>query len=112
MTVLLLATAELKDELLTHPVNENIELKWITAPGDSFHCHTTDACIDLLFENTSERINWLKDLQCPLIIVNSVATTLQQINDHFIRINGWLPPDPRSLRSKARFQQLASRILS
>ena len=66
MTVLLLATAELKEELLAYPVSEKIELKWITDPADFVPGHSIDACIDLLFENTSERIAWLKNLQTRL----------------------------------------------
>ena len=89
MTLVLLGTGELKDELLSHPVDENIQLIWITDPADLPAGHPADAMIDLLFENTTERINWLKGLQCPLIIINSVATALREINDNFIRINGW-----------------------
>ena len=89
MTVLLLATAELKEELLAYPVSEEIEVKWITDPADFVPVHSIDACIDLLFENTSERIAWLKNLRTELIIINSVVTPLYQVNEDFVRINGW-----------------------
>jgi 3-hydroxybutyryl-CoA dehydrogenase len=88
MTVLLLATDELKEELFALPVSEKIELKWITQPGDFMPGQSIDACIDLLFENTRERIDWLNSLQAPLII-NSVVFPMHQIKEHFIRINGW-----------------------
>ncbi len=89
MTVLLLATAELKEELLAYPVSEEIEVKWITDPADFVPVHSIDACIDLLFENTSERIAWLMNLQAALIIINSVVIPLNQVNEDFVRINGW-----------------------
>jgi 3-hydroxybutyryl-CoA dehydrogenase len=89
MTVLLLATTELKEELLAYPVSEKIELKWITTPADFVPGHPLDACIDLLFENTSERVAWLKTLQTTLIIINSVVIPLNQIKENFVRINGW-----------------------
>jgi len=89
MTVLLLAKDEQREELFAYPVNEKIELKWITDPGEFIPGQSIDACIDLLFENTTERIAWLKSLQAPLIIINSVVLPLHQIQPHFIRINGW-----------------------
>jgi 3-hydroxybutyryl-CoA dehydrogenase len=89
MTVLLLASAELKEELLAYPVSEEMEVKWITDPADFVPVHSIDACIDLLFENTSERIAWLMNLQAALIIINSVAIPLSQVNEDFVRINGW-----------------------
>jgi 3-hydroxybutyryl-CoA dehydrogenase len=89
MTVLLLATAELKEELLAYPVNEKVELKWIKDPADFVPVQSIDACIDLLFENTAERVSWLKKLKTPLVIINSVVIPLHQIEEDFVRINGW-----------------------
>lgn len=89
MRVLLLATAELKEELLAYPVSEKIELKWITDTADFVKVHSFDACIDLLFEHTSERVAWLMNLQSPLVIINSVVMPLNQIKENFVRINGW-----------------------
>jgi 3-hydroxybutyryl-CoA dehydrogenase len=89
MRVLLLATDELKEELFAHPVREKIELKCITDPNAFIPGQSIDACVDLLFENTDERITWLKSLQASLIIINSVVTPLHHIQGHFIRINGW-----------------------
>ncbi|MEP7373346.1 MAG: 3-hydroxyacyl-CoA dehydrogenase family protein [Chitinophagaceae bacterium] len=89
MTVLLLATDELKEELFAHPVSEEIELNWITDPNDFILGQSVDACIDLIFENTTGRIAWLKSLQASITIINSVVVPLHRIHDHFIRINGW-----------------------
>ena len=89
MRVMLLANDELKEELFAQPVSKKIELKWITGPNEFMPDQSIDACIDLLFENTNERITWLKSLQAPLIIINSVMVPLHHIQEHFIRINGW-----------------------
>jgi len=89
MTVLVLANEEQREELLAFPVSEEIELKWIKDPSELNPRQSIDACIDLLFENTKERIAWLANLGIPLIIINSVIVTLQEIERAFIRINGW-----------------------
>src|SRR5688572_9276808 len=89
MTVLLVANDEQREELLAYPVSDEIELKWINEPGKLKPGESIDACIDLLFENTKERIGWLKRLGTPLIIINSVIVTLQEMQQPFIRINGW-----------------------
>ena len=89
MKVLLLANDELKEELFAHPVSETIELKWVTGPEEFIPVESIDACIDLLFENTTERVTWLKSLQCPLIIINSVVVPLHHLQQQFVRINGW-----------------------
>lgn len=89
MTVLLLADDEQKEELLACPVNDAIKLKWIKEPVGNLHTQTFDACIDLLFDNTKERINWLNQLSSSLIIVNSVIVMLRDIQQNYVRINGW-----------------------
>jgi len=89
MNVLLLANEEQKDELLSWPADNTIRLTWITKPEDLLTIEPIDACIDLLFENTSERISWLQNLSSPLVLVNSVIEPLQHIQQPFIRINGW-----------------------
>lgn len=48
-----------------------------------------DVFIDLLFENSPERIIILKQQLPKLVIINSVADTLTETNIDFIRINGW-----------------------
>lgn len=89
MTVLVIANDEIKDELFSHTAKDVIQLTYIQAPAEYVPGKRIDACIDLLFENTSERIGWLNNLQAPLIIINSVITPLKNIQQDFIRINGW-----------------------
>jgi 3-hydroxybutyryl-CoA dehydrogenase len=89
MKVLVLATDELKAELLARPVNKDVDLQWLSELPVSPDYRDAGVCIDLLFEPAEERINWLRQLKMPLIIVNSVITPLKEIGADFIRINGW-----------------------
>ena len=89
MTVLLLANKEQKDELLSCPAVNTIRLTWITKTEDLLTIEPIDACIDLLFQNTRERTGWLHNLSSPLVLVNSVIEPMHQIQQPFIRINGW-----------------------
>lgn len=89
MTVLLLADDEQREELLACRVNNAVKLEWIKEPVNNFRSQTFDACIDLLFENTKERINWLSQLDASLVIINSVIVTLHDIGQNYVRINGW-----------------------
>lgn len=90
MRVLVITSKELKEELLAMPVSDTIQFDWLNRAEELDPKHHFDACIDLLFENTPERIKWLNSLQAsPLIIINSVITPLQEIEKNFIRINGW-----------------------
>jgi 3-hydroxybutyryl-CoA dehydrogenase len=88
MKVLVLATDELKAELLARPVNKDVDLQWLSELPVSPDYRDAGVCIDLLFEPAEERINWLRQLKMPLIIVNSVITPLKEIGADFIRING------------------------
>ncbi|MGZ8557759.1 MAG: 3-hydroxyacyl-CoA dehydrogenase family protein [Chitinophagaceae bacterium] len=95
MNVLVLANDVQKAELLYLPLKEGIQISWIKETAGYTVDQPIDACIDLLFEHNAERIEWLKNLfvvsdgQAPLIIINSVITTLEDIKEKFIRINGW-----------------------
>lgn len=88
MNVLMLANDGQKEELLALRANDSIHFKWITEidgeTNDSF-----DACIDLLFDTNPGRIEWLKNLNTSLIVINSVDIRLKDIQEDFIRINGW-----------------------
>lgn len=89
MKVLALVNEELRNELLSLPVSDAIQWQWITRPGEAAPEPATAACIDLLFENSAARVQWLKELGTPLVIINSVITTLDEIGENFVRINGW-----------------------
>lgn len=89
MKILVIANDELKEELLAQPINDTIQIHWATGPGNDTSIQNTMACVDLLFENNSDRITWLKQLNLPLVIVSSVITPLNEIKEDFVRINGW-----------------------
>ena len=89
MNVLVIANDWQKEELLNLPVNNTIRITWIKTTTDINADETFDACIDLLFENDRPRVEWLKNLQSPLIVINAVTTLLKDIQQDFIRINGW-----------------------
>jgi 3-hydroxybutyryl-CoA dehydrogenase len=88
MHLVVLSTDNLKNELLAQAQNKTLSITWVT---DAQQLTTyTDATIylDLLFENTPERILLLQRLRKP-VIINSVSHTLTFIDPFFIRINGW-----------------------
>lgn len=89
MNVVVLGTDEQKNELLQIAVDKDLNLQWFTGPGSPGIPLVMDACIDLGFENTNERLNWLKQLNCPLVVINSVVITLEETGGEFVRINGW-----------------------
>lgn len=89
MKILVIGTAAQQEELLAFPVSPGTELTWINRPGNVADYAMTDACIDLLFENDPSRIQWLRELNTSLVIINSVVTSLGEIQENFIRINGW-----------------------
>ena len=89
MNVLVLANDWQKEELLTLPLHDTIQITWIKTPTDIYVGQSFDACIDLLFDNNAERIDWLKNLQSPIIVINSVIIPLKDIQQDFIRINAW-----------------------
>ena len=59
---------------------------WSTIPVSDT---PVSVCIDLLFDNSAERIDQLKNIQAEIIFVNLVAETCIHLPDNFIRINGW-----------------------
>ena len=76
----------LKEEWLSQGRQEALQVKWLSAPTpvEGAECY-----IDLLFQPAADRINSLQKLQPAIIIVNSVITTLNDLPENFIRINGW-----------------------
>lgn len=46
-------------------------------------------CIDMLFDNSAERIRELNSLNAAVVVVNFVAGTLTGLGPNFVRMNGW-----------------------
>lgn len=89
MRVLVIANEELKEELSAGINNSTAQIEWISNISNYTPATSFDACLDLVFQNSPARIKWLNNLQVPLVIVNSVIITLGEIQQDFVRINGW-----------------------
>lgn len=89
MRILVIADTNLKEELALLSGANGIDMHYIKEPGVLKDKKPFDACIDLLFEFNKERVKWLKGLNIPVIVVNAVNITLEEIGEDFIRINGW-----------------------
>lgn len=89
MKVIVLADDVQKAELLSCPIDEALQIEWLTAPCSLPQDLPAEACIDLLFENDPGRIQWLRQLKAPVIVINSVIVPLEAIGDGIVRINGW-----------------------
>jgi 3-hydroxybutyryl-CoA dehydrogenase len=88
MTVAILASATLKQELLTKKLPEAITVVWVDSVR-SLTIADADVYMDLLFELNPERTQQLKQLQPKPVIVNAVPWTTKEIGADFIRINAW-----------------------
>jgi len=92
MKIVVIATEDLKNELLAQELSDKTEVEW---QQEIMPVQDADAYIDLLFNHSSERIDKLQKLSAGLsghpvlIIVNAVNLTLKELPAGFIRINGW-----------------------
>jgi len=89
MRLVVLADEILKEELLSNGITREVDIIWIDDVDEFTYRENADGCIDLLFDNTKERIELLKKLSSQPVIVNSVIDTLEDINAPFVRINAW-----------------------
>jgi 3-hydroxybutyryl-CoA dehydrogenase len=88
MQIVVRCTESQKEEWLSNGTQADVDVLWAFEKVDLLRFKTADAIVDLLFENTQENLNLLK--QCSgLKIINSVVDTLQETDTSFIRINGW-----------------------
>ena len=86
MKIAVITNEVLKEEWLAQGIQDAAEIEWLPEP---MAVENADGYIDLLFHPAAERINKLKKLQPAIIIVNSVITTLNNLPEKCIRINGW-----------------------
>lgn len=87
--IILLSNDEQREELITQEQPTQAELLWAHEPAALTNTAGADACIDLLFDDTEERIKELRQLQTGITIINSVINPLNELTTGFIRINGW-----------------------
>jgi 3-hydroxybutyryl-CoA dehydrogenase len=79
----------LKEELLSKGAKAELEIVWIKNVEEFSHHKDADGYIDLLFDNSQQKIDLLKKFLPTAVIVNSVTVTLHEMNAPFVRINAW-----------------------
>ena len=89
MQIVVLSNTVLKEELLSQGTNGPAEVVWLDDVHEFLQYPKADAFMDLLFENTIERLALLQQLLPKTVIINSVTHTLSSTHHAFIRINGW-----------------------
>ncbi len=89
MQLLVLATDDLKEELSGTGINNEIEIIWAKTIDEFSRSQHADGFLDLLFDNTPQRIELLKGLSSKPVIINSVVHSLEKMQVPFIRINAW-----------------------
>ncbi|HUR67283.1 MAG TPA: 3-hydroxyacyl-CoA dehydrogenase family protein [Chitinophagaceae bacterium] len=76
----------LKEELLSHGLQDDAEINWVSTPEEAVDA---TICIDLLFVPNSDRIKILQGPNTELVIVNAVTPSLKELPENFVRLNGW-----------------------
>ena len=89
MQIVVLANDNLKEELLSNGTQPAVDVIWIEKPEEFLSYPAAFACMDLVFEKETQRIQILESLLPATVIINSVEHTLQETNPSFIRINAW-----------------------
>jgi 3-hydroxybutyryl-CoA dehydrogenase len=89
MKVVVVIGEILKQELLQKPVNADVELIFINDIDEIKTISDADVFIDLEFDATINRISLLKKFLPKPVLINSVAHTLSETNEKFIRVNAW-----------------------
>jgi len=89
MQLVVLTDEILREELLNNGVSEEIDWIWIRNEENFIDHKSADGFIDLLFEETQQRIEILKDLSSKPVVINSVVATLKKIKAPFVRMNAW-----------------------
>jgi 3-hydroxybutyryl-CoA dehydrogenase len=113
MKIILLANDEQKAELLAQQPGMPAELVWRNELSLA-DLPAADACIDLLFDDTAERLNQLQRLASPIVIINSMMQLSDELTG-FARINGWntfLKRPVIEATGPAALQQKTSEIFS
>jgi 3-hydroxybutyryl-CoA dehydrogenase len=87
MKLIIIANDSQEKELQTNGFAAGIDVSYVR--GIHELNDEADAILDLLFENTKERVNVLKSHLPKPVLINAVADTLAEIQASFIRINAW-----------------------
>src|SRR5688500_20393545 len=85
MLWVVLANSELKKEFLAHGISDSVKIEWIGTMEEFSKHSNADACFDLLFQNSEERLKHLSHLLPKPVSINSVVTG--ETGFAFIHIN-------------------------
>lgn len=88
MPILVISNEVLKQELLAQTPAGDSQFVFVQQLND-YADASPEACIDLLFDGTSERCHQLLATGASLIVVNAINTIEHEAGNTFIRINGW-----------------------
>lgn len=88
MQLIVLANAEQGEALLSHG-SFDVAVTYINEVTAFAKHKEADAYIDLEFVNDPHRNALLAQLLPKPVVINSVTDTLPEINEKFVRINGW-----------------------
>jgi 3-hydroxybutyryl-CoA dehydrogenase len=88
MKIVLLGMPFQQAEFLPAGVQAGTEILMYQDPG-SVPRSQVDACIDLQFDHTAERLEALLTLHAGVVAVNEVISTLQDFPRTVVRFNGW-----------------------
>lgn len=86
MSIIVISDEVLKPELLAQANDSMPDIVWISKPEK---INNASCYIDLLFDDTEERISALHSINPGLIIVNALNKTCADLPENFVRINGW-----------------------
>jgi 3-hydroxybutyryl-CoA dehydrogenase len=88
MRLVILADESFKEEILSHKTKET-NIIWTENAEEFIRYKNADGFIDLLFDNSIQRIELLKKISLNPIIINSVITTLKETKVPFVSVNAW-----------------------
>ncbi len=89
MQLVVLANENLKEELASDITDKEVDIIWIENAKEFSQHKNVNGFIDLLFDNSTRRIELLRNFSSKPVIINSIAFTLKEIKAPFIRINAW-----------------------
>ncbi|HET6995199.1 MAG TPA: 3-hydroxyacyl-CoA dehydrogenase family protein [Chitinophagaceae bacterium] len=89
MKIVVLANAGQKDELMAQQNVVPSNLVWRTEPDVPDDIRGDDTCIDLLFDNTPDRLRKWQQLNPSLLVINAVSAVPGVAMFPHVCINGW-----------------------
>jgi 3-hydroxybutyryl-CoA dehydrogenase len=89
MRILIISDELKKTELAEHVVPGDHSITWVGSIQEAGMHPSPDVVIDLLFEEEDGHAEFLQQGNFNTVVINSVTATLSEIDNSFLRINGW-----------------------